>query len=245
MAELALNDSLIGEYIKYRFQDNFDVNKVRKLLKYIQPFAAKISSHSLFSDPSFSPQLSSDPLINIVPDCSDADLVQNSSLKLMLTDSHTATMTGFISLNIMGLTQKLSVRYSGVYNGRLDKNIAQLHIKALLSDASWVKITDGYIVANGSWGQNKTIVQDIVPHNSLDLTIVGAAKDNRRMQINQTEKDELSAICVDWRIRANTLGNDVHDRYIETNKVKILLSSGLYNLSASSNKDFTYVVEIK
>ncbi len=240
MAELVLNDSLIDEYIKYKFSDDFDVNKVRKLLKFIHPFALKLT-HPIMQDPAMPMALENDPLIEIIESCSDEDMVQNSSLKLMLTDS--LSSVSFTTLNIVGLTQKLTVRYSGIYMNALDKNKAQIHIKSLLSDAKWIKIIDGYIASQGK--QNKNIIQDIIPLSSLDLTIVGASKDNGRMQINQTEKDQLNLICNNWNIRANQLTQNMHDRYIETDKLKILLSSGLYNLSISSNKDFTYVVDLK
>jgi len=238
MADIALSKHLIDEYLKFKFQEPFNREKIRRLFKYIQPFAVK---KSYFDDPALAMPMENDPLIEIIDDCTDEDLVQMSILKIMLIDSFIEA--NFVTLNIMGLTQKLSVRYSGIYNNRLEKDVAQAHIKALLSDASWVKITDKYIAANRSWKQNKAIIKDIVPHDSFDLTIVGA--ENDRDIISQTEKDELNAICSNWSIKANRISNDVHDRYIETNKVKILLSSGLYNLSVNSNKDFTYVVEIK
>jgi hypothetical protein len=39
--------------------------------------------------------------------------------------------------------------------------------------------------------------------------------------------------------------NSIHDRYIITDKVKALLSSGLSNLDDNSNKDFSYMVVVE
>ena len=242
MADLALNDSLINEYLAYRFEENYDRTKIRKLFKYIQPFPLK-DSYDLMNDPSIAMQLESDPLIEIVGSCTNEELVQNTILKLMLIDS--ASSSNYRTLNINDSYEKLKPKYVGTYPNNFGKNKAQEHIKALLSDAQWIKITDGYIATPRQWSANKSIVRDIVPIKILDLTIVGADKDDRRLVINANEKEELKSICNDWTIIGTSLNNNIHDRYIETNKLKILLSSGIEHLSSASNKDFTYVVEIK
>jgi hypothetical protein len=244
LADLALNDSLIDEYIKYKFQDNFDINKVRKLLKYIQPFDMR-DNHRLLADPSMPMQLNNDPLISIVPVCSDEDLVQNTSLKLMLVDNRTSP--SYTALNIDDQSEKIKLRFGGIYSGSLDKNKAQKHIKALLSDGNYIKISDSYIDGNPSqWNENKAILGNLIPHNVLNITIESGSVRNRQPSLAGDKKAELITLCGQWSINARQYNDNVlHDRYIETDKVKILLSSGLYNLSSSSNKDFTYVVELQ
>lgn len=236
MADLALNDALIDEYLKFKFQYDYKPDIIRKLFKYIQPFPLR---EDFYDDPSIMMQLENDPLIEIVDNCSDEDLVQESILKLMLVDI-------FISvphrtLNINDVYEKLKPQYSGTYPNKMGKDKAQEHIKALLSDAKYIIITDGYITTQ--WSVNKELIKDIVPFMALDLTIVGANKDIKKNILNKSEKKDLELICSDWNIKVSSLGTNIHDRYIKTDKLKILLSSGLYNLSAT-NKDFTYVVEM-
>lgn len=234
MADLALSDYLMDEYLKYKFQENFDTNKIRKLFKYILPFVMR-ESYPLLSDPSIPMQLENDPLIEIIDNCSDEELIQSTRLKLMLIDKPITSAPTFTTVNISGLSEKLQPKYGASYPNSTDKNKAQAHIKALLSDAHWIKITDGYI-ANNDWNSNKALINTLIPHKKLDLTIVTN---------NFTQKSDLEAICNTWNVRTPQFPSNIHDRYIETDKVKILLSSGLFHLSSSSNKDFTYIVEIK
>ena len=242
MADLALSSSLIDEYIKYKFNEAFDTNKMRKLLKYIQPFAIRRTHSDFFSDPS-TPSQFSDPLVEVIDDCSDDELVQNSRLKLMLIDKIIQPIPLFTTLNILNTYEKLQPKYGATYPNARDKDKAQNHIKALLSDAQWIKITDGYI-ANTKWRNNKTLIDFLVPHTAIDLIIVGCAGQTKP-QITSIEQNALQTIHSGWHVQAQAIQNNIHDRYIETDRVKILLSSGLYHLSTSSQKDFTYIVEIQ
>ena len=83
MADLALSDPLIDEYLKFRFQEEYNPETIRKLFKYIQSFAIR-SNNQWMQDPAMPLQLESDPLIEIVDGCSDEELVQNTILKFML-----------------------------------------------------------------------------------------------------------------------------------------------------------------
>jgi hypothetical protein len=237
VADLALNDALIDEYLKFKFQEDYTPNTIRKLFKYIQPFPLR---ENFYDDPSIVGQLENDPLIEIVDDCSDENLVQDTLLKFMLVDKFSSK--NYRTLNINDNFEKLKPQYSGTYPSRMGKDKVQEHIKALLSDAKYVIITDGYITTQ--WHINKVLIKDIVPCRILNLKIIGANKDVNKYILNKSEKKDLELICNDWTIQASSLGKNIHDRYIETDKLKILLSSGLYNLSAT-NKDFTYVIEIK
>ena len=242
MADLALNDSLINEYLKYKFQDDYNTDKIRKLFKYIQPFSIR-ESYSLISDPSMASQLISDPLIELIEDCSDEELVQNSLLKLMIVDSFSSKE--YRILNINDSLEKLIPKYVGTYSNNMGKDKAQKHIKALLSDAKWIRITDGYMSSRGEWSTNKSIIIDIVPCIDLDLTIIGGDKESGNFTLSSFQKSELESLCSTWNIKTQKIPKNIHDRYIETDSFKILLSSGICHLSSTSNKDFTYVIEIK
>jgi len=106
-----------------------------------------------------------------------------------------------------------------------------------LSDAKWIKITDNYIEYDSNqWNENKNILQNILPRLNIDIRIACGSF---------TKKNDLKTIYSDWNIKSENINQNIHDRYIETDKVKILLSSGLYHLSTNSQKDFTYMVKIK
>jgi len=242
VADLALNDSLIDEYLKYKFQEDYNPDTIKKLFKYIQTFPIR---EEFFDDPSMAMQMESDPLIEIVNNCSDEELVQDTILKLMLV--HSASFVTYRTLNINDNFEKLEPKYVGTYLNSIGKDKAQEHIKALLSDANWIKVIDSYIDVNPSqWNENKNILEKIIPFQRFDLKIESGSIRERRQPISGDKQNELRVICNDWQIRAIQYNdNTKHDRYIETDKLKILLSGGLYNLSSASNKDFTYVVEIK
>lgn len=242
MADLALNNTLIDEYLKYKFQHNYSPQTIRKLFKYIQPFSIR---EDFLDDPSMIMQMESDPLIEIVNNCNDEELVQDSVLKFMLVDS--TSSVNYRILNIHDSYEKLKPKYVGTYLNCTGKDKAQEHIKALLSDAKWIRIIDSYIDASPSqWNENKNLLEEIIPFIKFDLKIESGSVRDKRQPISKDKKKELNTICSDWNIGAIQYNdNNKHDRYIETDKIKVLLSGGLYNLSTSSNKDFTYVVEIK
>lgn len=252
MADLALSKTLIEEYIKYKFNQSHNSNKIRKLFKYIQSFSIRTTHSDFFSDPATAGQFI-DPIVEIIGDCTDNDLVQKSRLKLMLID-RPLTTTSFATVNIDSIRpEELKLKYSGTYPNSSNKDKASEHIKALLSDANWVTITDRYINSSNEWSINKTLISNLVPHNILNLNIVSGSQTNsggrqvvHELKLSAAQQQELKNICTNWNVTALQLNTDsIHDRYIETNKVKILLSSGLYHLDINSNKDFTYIIELK
>lgn len=246
MADLALSKTLIEEYIKYKFNQSHNSNKIRKLFKYIQSFSIRTTHSDFFSDPATAGQFC-DPLVEIIEDCTDNDLVQKSRLKLMLIDK--PLTASFATVNIDSIRpEELKLKYSGTYPNSSNKDKALEHIKALLSDANWITITDRYINSNNEWNTNKILINNLIPHKTLNLTISSGNQFRTDIEpkLDATEIQKLKNICTNWHVLANYLNtNQIHDRYIETNKVKILLSSGLYHLSVNSNKDFTYVIELK
>ncbi len=245
MADLALNDSLINEYINYKLQGSYNSTTIRKLFKYIQPFTIR-DDNIWMSDPAIALQLESDPLIEVIDACSDIDLVQNTLLKLMLIDTAINPLPMHTIINILNNNEKLKIKYGATYPSSLDKNKAQEHIKALLSDAGYIMITDAYVSTSRKWNDNKNLIADIVPNINIDLTIIGADKDASIYVIDKSKKDELKRLLPNLKVVKSTqINQNTHDRYIETDKLKILLSSGLEHLSSSSSKDFTYIVEIK
>lgn len=247
MADLVLSDSLVDEYLKFKDNSGFDKSKTQKLLKHILSFPLK-NNHYLMQDPAMAMQLEgSDPLIEIIDVLDDANLVQSSRLKLMLIDRAISSVSLFTSVNITGVfPEKLKPKYGATYPNATDKNKAQAHIKALLSDAKWIKITDAYISATSSWQENKSLINTLLPNTTIKVTIVGADSQQKKMSLDGNQKTEIETLCTNWTVSCLALQSETkHDRYIETDKVMILLSSGLYHLSTSSSKDFTYIIELK
>ncbi len=243
MADLALCDSLIDEYLNYKFQSSYNQNTIRKLFKYIQPFSIR-DDNCWMEDPSFAPQLENDPMIETIASCSDQSLVQNTLLKFMLTETTTLSLPYKI-LNINDNFEKLKPKYGATYTSSLDKSKAIEHIKYLLLDAGWVIVTDGYISTSRQWSNNKATLSSIIPIRQMNVKIIGGDRNNGNSTISTAQKTELEQVSSNnWNVQVSSIPNNCHDRYIETDKLKILLSSGLEHMSITSNKDFTYIVEI-
>jgi hypothetical protein len=239
VADLVLSNALIDEYLKYIFQDDFNGKKIKKLFRYIEPFAIR-DTHPMMSDPSMPMMLENDPMIEIIEDCSDDELVSKSRLKMMLVDRH--MNAGFTILNILGINNKLDKRFGGTYPNSMDKNKAQKHIKSLLEDAKWIRIADRYLAeSQAQWERYQEIFQSILPNSSLSLTFESSPS------IQNRHKVDLQKIFTHWKTIKGKIYDiyNTHDRYIETDKLIILLSSGIFHLSSSSNTDFTYVVTLK
>lgn len=239
MSALCLNNTLVEQYIKYISHTKFDALKVRNLLKYIHPFLVSKNQHQIFLDPSMLMQISNDPMIHIVNDTDDESLVTSTTLKLQLVDKCNPD-SNYTQVNVTPLfatNEKIDMSIGATYENSKEKDKAISHIKALLSDAKWIKVTDKYIQENTSqWDENKKLIETLVPKKSVDIIIVNDGF---------SKKNELENLCGEWSIKAEKLPINTHDRYIETDKIKILLSSGLYNLSTNSEKDLTYRIKIK
>lgn len=240
MTALCLSDELVDEYLKFRFSDSFDKKMVSNLLRYIQPALVSVDQSSYLQSADLASQLVGDPIIKLVNSCKNDELVQQTTLKLQLVNQKNTDLQ-YTQLNI-GATpnfERLDMLLAGEYINATNKKEALLHIKALLSDAERVKITDRYLFENNdSWKQCKEVLEQILPKKQLaPLKII---------TVNFNRHRELEAICKDWKgVKSEQIGRNVHDRYIETDSVKIMLSSGLFHLSEKSDKDLTYVVKIK
>ena len=240
---LALNINLLELYWKFLFSksilDNSERKMVATLFNYTQmPIKISTHQHSRFKNPQLAKQQGH--FFKITNKESDEELVQSTLLKLMLVDK--GLNSSFTVLNILGLNEKLDKRFGGTYTNRMDKNRAQNHIKSLLSDAKWIRIIDRYIAENrNQWSEYKTILENILPNKTIIVTI------QSNPQINQGHKSDLKSLFNNFKdIKGQSYNlSTTHDRYIETDKIKILLSSGLYHLSTNSNMDFTYIVSLK
>lgn len=193
MSNLCLNDNLVSEYLKYISNSNFDKNLLKKLLKYIQPFLVSKNQHKIFLDPAFPMQINNDPLLKIIADCSEDDLVKATSLKIQLIENNPSKSFVELSINpLLANSEKLDMTLGATFENSTGKDKANKHIKDLLSDAKWIKITDNYIEYDSNqWNENKNILQNILPRLNIDIRIACGSF---------TKKNDLKTIYSDWNI---------------------------------------------
>ena len=240
---LSLNNTLLELYWKFLFSkeilDNSERKRVVTLFNYIQmPIKISTHQHNKFQNPQLAKQQGH--FFKITNKTDDDELVRSTLLKLMLVDKILSST--FTTLNIFELNKNLDIKFSATYLNRMNKSKAGKHIKSLLEDAKWIRIIDRYIAENrNQWSEYKTILENIIPNKSITITI------QSNPQINQSHKNDLISLfnnCKDIKGQSYNPAT-THDRYIETDKIKILLSSGLYHLSTNSNMDFTYIISLK
>lgn len=240
MGTLCLSDDLLDAYLKFRFTKDFDKKTIAKLLKFLQPALVSKNQHSFFNDPSMASQLSADPIINLVVSCEADELVKQTTLKIQLVIGKNSG-ANFTQLDIQPISERfesLNMLLAGQHKSNENKLAAINHIKELLADAKFVKITDKYIATTErNWQQCKKMLEEILPKNELNPL--------RIITDNFKAHSDLKAICSGWDVKSGQIDDNIHDRYIETDKVIILLSSGLFHLDSSSKTDLTYIVKIK
>lgn len=244
MQALCLSNDLIKEYIDFKYGKSFDTRLVTKLLKFIQPALVCTSQHSLFQDVSAAGQFVADPIINLTSfkaenrQLTASQLVDKTILKVQLVTKKNNN-ADFTQLDINALSdnfERLNMLLTGVHETNTHKQEALNHIKALISDAEFVKITDNYLHEKNSWEQSKSVLDEILPRKNILVKIITD---------NFDKHTSLKKIYSGWQVKAEQINQNVHDRYIETDKIKIMLSSGIFHLSKNSNTDLTYTVRIK
>lgn len=243
MQAISLSDELVTEYLNFRHDSKFDKDLVTKLFKYIQPALVSICQNTVFNDPSAVSQFSADPIIKLTNTPDEIKnvaqhLVEQTSLKLQLVTKKDST-ANFTQLNINAPSEnfeRLDMLLAGTYIEKKHKQEAINHIKALIANAKFVKVTDKYLQENNSWQQCKDVLEAILPKQNILLKFIS-------MDFNKHK--DLKAICSDWTVKGEKISSNTHDRYIETDKLIIMLSSGILHLSTNSTTDLTYVVKIK
>ncbi|MCK5535799.1 MAG: hypothetical protein KAI79_03180 [Bacteroidales bacterium] len=231
---LALSNELLTDFEDIFIRNDAKVidEKLQNLVKYVQ-LPVLISTHQSdkYKNPAIAKQGAN--LFTIIDKGDDIDLVRASKLKLMLTTDNLGT--DFYSVNIMN--DKLSPNFTATYRAGESRSKAKLHIKSLLEDATEITIIDKYLSSNNAWqSTNLPLLRDLLPEENIDINIFC---DNNW---NDSKKQDLINIYAGWNIIKQSWNDSIHDRYIKTDKVTIILSSGLLHLGDNSVKDFTYIV---
>ena len=238
---LALEDNLISEYIAFQKgkKSEYTRDTIIKLFKYLHlPFKMSVKQkNDIGLDDAIAKSLSDNGTVKIGNFIDEDALIEATKLKLMLAKDRTCGTYPYPYINI--LDDETDVGFTATYKSGDNRDKAIEHIKALLKDANSIKIYDKYLSANSSWNNNKQVLFDILPEKTIQIDIYCD------IHWNISRITDLTTFCSEWTINKNNWDDTIHDRYIETDKVIILLSSGFIHLSTTSIKDFTYVVKIK
>jgi len=243
---LALQCDLISEYIAFQRGKRNDYSKdtIIKLFKYLHlPFKMSVDQKNHIGlDNAIAKALSDSETVKIRTFRDEEALINATKLKVMLANDRSCGTYPYPYINI--LKDETDVSFTATYKGGENRDKAREHIKALLKDANSIKIYDRYLSkinnGNDSWSNtNKQVLLDILPQKTIQIDIYCQSN------WNSSRIRDLTTICSQWIINKKSWDTTIHDRYIETDKVIILLTSGLSHLSNNSTKDFTYIVKIK
>jgi hypothetical protein len=241
---LAIQCDLISEYMAFQKGrvGKYDNETIAQLFKYLHPFkmSVKQKNHIGMSDEE-AQALAVGDFIKIRNFKDENDLIQSTSLKIMLSKDSTNGTFPYPYINI--LDDEIDVNFTTTYKKNESRVKAIEHIKQLLLDSTDIKIFDKYLFYKKNWKINRDIIANIFPKNS-NIKIYADKKEKiNDVKIIIDKELFFKRICFTNLKTCNPKVN-LHDRYIETNKYQILLSSGLYYLS-NEKKDFTYIVKVK
>jgi len=246
---IAVNEYIIQEYLKYRKTDkDFDKNILQMFFQYYKPFVVSVkqlinigyekkTALLLYTNSEVFNKLS----IRTSNIQNDTELIQDTKFKLMLT--HNQDEYPYINI----LNDKINREFSATYNANEDRIKAKEHIKALVKDAKYINIVDSYLYEN--WNTNFNLLKEILSNN-ISIVIYSKYED----KLSSLDKDKLKKLKVFIQKIRNFNKNDIsiskinikdiHDRYIITDKIIIIITSGI-NYIEDKEKEFTYIVKSK
>lgn len=231
---VALSDDLIKEFLAYK-GNSFNKEIIAKLFKYLHPFKIGEYQESLFTEGLLKQFVVANPdLVSLSKVENEVDLIKSTKFKIMLTTDRNT----YPHINILG--DEIGVNFNAFYKARDDRKKAIEHIKALLEEATYIEIIDKYLLipnpTTNKWAENLKILKQILPHKEIDIKFIS---DNS--EIKPAHKTQIKNCCSQWNPTYPKIPTNIHDRYIKTDKVTILLSSGIDYLHDKS-KDLTYLV---
>ena len=231
---IALSDDLIKEFLAFK-GNNFDKEVIAKLFKYLHPFKIGEYQESLFTEGLLKQFVVANPdLVSLSKVENEVDLIKSTKFKIMLTTDRNT----YPHINILG--DEIDVNFNAFYKARDDRKKAIEHIKALLEDANNIEIIDKYLfkpIPNSTqWAENLEILKKILPRKNINIKFI-----SNNNEIKQEHKTQIKSCYAQWNPTYPRISVNIHDRYIKTDKVTILLSSGIDYLHDIS-KDLTYLV---
>jgi len=234
---IALSDKLLEEFFEFKKGNIRNKELLQKLFGYLQPFSiSRNQLENLDLDIAIKSKIiSGGDIITPVNATTEKQLINSTLYKIMLTDNK----NHYPYVNI--LLDKIEINYTATYKKDENRDKAKEHIKNLLSKESQIDIIDRYLSpqSNRQWNKIFELLKYILPDRDIRLNIYFD---------NSISSRDIKNILEDynhkWSVNLNNYDNSIHDRYIESEKVKILLSSGFLNL-ANTEKDFTYIIKAK
>ena len=234
---IALSDKLLEEFFEFKKGNIRDKELLQKLFGYLQPFSiSRNQLDNLDLDIAIKSKIiSGGDIITPVNATTEKQLINSTLYKIMLTDNK----NHYPYVNI--LLDKIEINYTATYKKNENRDKAKEHIKNILSEESQIDIIDRYLSpqSNRQWEKIFELLKYILPDRYIRLNIYFdnsiSSRDIKNILENYNHK---------WSVNLNNYDNSIHDRYIESEKVKILLSSGFLNL-ANTEKDFTYIIKAK
>ncbi len=241
---LALQCDLISEYMAFQKGKNikYSNHTISKLFKYLHPFKMSVQQkeHIGLSDEE-AQALAVGDFIKIRNFTDENNLIQNTTLKVMLSKDSTDGTYPYPYVNI--LDDEMDVNFTATYKKNKSRAKAIEHISNLLFNSIEIKLFDKYLFYKKNWKINRNTIIDLFPRN---ITIKIYADKKEKIDDAKVNIDKISFLKKIGYTNLTTHNSkiDLHDRYIETDKYIILLSSGLFYLS-NEKKDFTYIVKVK
>ena len=238
MSNVILSDKLVKCYLDFCNGRIHDSKLIEKLLMAIQPF---LVSKRILEENGINQQMQGQisrryPLIKIVSSDDIDELISQSKLKLLLVDDNT-TYT-FSSYNILNSKHR-GFHYAISLSAGDDRIELTNYLKELLNQANTITIVDRYFAATRTqFDKNKSCFQKIIPSSAVTTLKYDHNKNRDAIGV----KSELQALSHSV-LNHESIGNQVHDRYIETSTLKISLSSGFEYLT-NTRKELLVLVEI-
>lgn len=241
---LAVQCDLISEYFAFKKgkHSEYDDTTISRLFKYLHPFkmSVKQKEHIGLSDEE-AQSLSAGDFVKIRNFIDEEELIKKTTLKVMLSKDSTNGTFPYPYINI--LDDETDVNFTATYKMNKSREKAIEHIKNLLLNSAEIKLYDKYLFYKKNWKTNRDTIVNLFPKSSTVKIYADKKEKVGSSFININKKPFFKRISYLNLLTHNTK-SDLHDRYIETDKYIILLSSGLFYLS-NKKKDFTYIVKIK
>ncbi len=248
MSYIVLEESLINEFFKFYYKDEYDEKIILNLFNHFKPFLITNKQiEKIFPNDEILQKI----LSTQIPYCEYIDtdnepysdefykeMLEKSKYKILLKKHHSS----FSSLNYhtICIEDNPTHIYAKKFESSEKRDNAKKHIISLIKNADEITIIDKYLY-------NDTVIDNLLSwfiSNDLkkDITI---NLQNGEQELQQTHiKQKFKKQGYD-DITCKTIDKNTHDRYIIIDKkISINLTSGVAYLF-NNKKDFTYIISEK
>lgn len=259
MSYIVLEESLVNEFFKFYYQQEYEPNIIHNLFKHFRPFLLTNEQLEKFLSDDIAYQKA---ISTHIPYCDFIDIsselytdefykimLEQSKYKILLTKNASSLNT--LDCHKICIEDKPTHIYAKKFEGGRNRDEAKKHIISLMRNANQITIIDKFLY-------KKNIINNLIKwFNTNELNknihiIIQGDKNQREKSINNTNKfytpSEIKMIFTDNQYKNfiyRQISNTTHDRYIIIDDtISINLTSGLENLF-KINKDFTYIISEK